>query len=241
MEKCMKGKCKYCGKEYTFGYMGRHLSACEARRKALAKEPGSKKCGYFELAICAKYDKDYWLLAEVKETATLEDIDCFLRDIWIECCGHLSSFEIDGISYDVAPPDDLLWGRPIKSMRHQLSSVLAKGKKFRYEYDFGSTTELLLTVKDYRVGTAGKEKIIILSRNNPKEYLCSECGKNPAVYIAAECFYEGNGFLCEDCVKTNEYGEEMLLDVCNSPRMGVCGYCGSDKYPDQFIPDSQDS
>lgn len=28
-----------------------------------------------------------------------------------------------------------------------------------------------------------------------------------------------------------------LLPVCNSPRMGVCDYCGSDIYPDQFLPD----
>ena len=30
---------------------------------------------------------------------------------------------------------------------------------------------------------------------------------------------------------------EIWLPVCNSPRMGVCGYTGSSKYPDQFLPD----
>ena len=48
---------------------------------------------------------------------------------------------------------------------------------------------------------------------------------------------EGGGLLCEDCAKTHEGGEDMLLDVCNSPRMGVCGYTGSDIYPDQFMSD----
>ncbi|MCM1046729.1 MAG: hypothetical protein NC417_14590 [Candidatus Gastranaerophilales bacterium] len=108
---------------------------------------------------------------------------------------------------------------------------------FGYEYDFGSTTELMITVVDYRTGIDRKEKVMILSRNNPPEILCDKCGKKPAVYICPECFYEGDGYLCEDCAKTHECGEEMLLDVCNSPRMGVCGYCGSDIYPDQFVPD----
>ena len=31
--------------------------------------------------------------------------------------------------------------------------------------------------------------------------------------------------------------EDFLLPICKSPRMGVCGYCGSEKYPDKFVPD----
>ena len=36
-----------------------------------------------------------------------------------------------------------------------------------------------------------------------------------------------------------DYELEFLLPVSNSPRMGVCGYEGSDSYPDQFEPDEQ--
>ena len=43
------------------------------------------------------------------------------------------------------------------------------------------------------------------------------------------------------CIRDSEEGEdyepEFLLPVCNSPRMGVCGYEGSDRYPDQFEPE----
>lgn len=239
MSKHTKGKCKYCGKEYTFSYMNKHLPACKERQKKWAEETASKKCGYFELAVYPKYNRDYWLYVEIKETATLKDVDQFLRDIWVECCGHLSAFDIGGISYDVAPQDDFFWGKPAKSMSCKLKSVLEKGMTFSYEYDFGSTTELMITVVNYRVGDDRKEKLIILSRNNPIEILCNVCGKNSAAYICAECFYEGRGWLCEDCAKTHECGEEMLLPVCNSPRMGVCGYCGSNIYPDQFVPDTE--
>lgn len=237
MAQKIKGKCKYCGKEYTMSYMNRHFSDCKERKNRLAAEKGSKRCGYFQLAIYPKYNRDYWLFIEVKETATLKDVDSFLRDIWLECCGHLSAFEINDISYEVMPEQNLFWGEPAKSMNYKLKTVLEKGMTIGYQYDFGSTTELMITVVNYRIGYWNKEKLTILSRNNPPTLICDECGRKPAVAICTECSWEGTGLLCEECAKTHKCGEEMLLDVCNSPRMGVCGYMGSDTYPDQFIPD----
>jgi len=228
-----KGKCKYCGKEYTFSYMKKHLSVCRERQQQLESETGSKKCGYFELAVCSKYSRDYWMFVEMRETAALRDLDTFLRDIWLECCGHLSAFKIDGINYDVEPGEAFLWVEPAKSMDCRLKSVLEKGMVFGYEYDFGTTTELIITVVDYRVRYGRKEELTILSRNNPPALLCDECGEKPAKVICTDCYH----LLCEDCAGSHECGEEMFLDVCNSPRMGVCGYNGSSIYPDQFVPD----
>lgn len=235
----IKGKCKYCGKEYTRSYMNKHLSSCKARQEILAAEKGSRQCGYFELAIYPKYNRDYWLFIEIRDTAMLKDLDAFLRDIWLECCGHLSAFEIEGVSYESMPEGSSLWGESAKSMNCRLNTVLEEGMTIEYEYDFGSSTDLMITVVNYRKGYQKKEKLTILSRNNPHEFICSECGKNPAVYICTECFWDGDGFLCEECSKTHACGEEMQLDVCNSPRMGVCGYCGSEIYPDQFVPDTE--
>lgn len=232
-----KGKCKYCGKEYTMGYMNQHLPKCKERQNILAEEKGTRSCGYFELAISSRYSKTHWLFLEVRENAELKDLDAFLRDIWVECCGHLSAFHIDGESYEVVPADRL-WGEPSKSMKYQLKTLLEKGMTFYYEYDYGSTTELMITVVNYRIGRQHKEKITILSRNNPPVYECEECGK-PAAVICMECHWEGGGYLCEECAETHECGEEMQLDLCNSPRCGVCGYCGSDVYPDQFLSDPE--
>lgn len=200
MAQRIKGKCKYCGKEYTMSYMNRHLSTCKERQDQLAAEKGSKMCGYFELAIYPKYNRDYWLFIEVK---------------------------------------DSFWGEPAKSMNYKLKTVLEKGMTIDYEYDFGSTTELMITVVNYRTGYWKKDNLTILSRNNPPLLICDECGSKPAVVICTECAWEGRGFLCENCAETHECGEEMMLNVCNSPRMGVCGYMGSDRYPDQFIPDPE--
>lgn len=235
----VKGKCKYCGKEYTKGYMIRHLATCKARIKSLEAETGDKQCGYFELVIYSKYDNDYWMIIEVKETATLKDVDVFLREIWLECCGHLSAFEISGVSYEAVPVKDYFGGRAAKSMNSKLKTVIKKDMLINYEYDFGSSTDLIIHVKNYRIGCERKEQIIILSRNNSEEFICGACGKNVAVYIDPLRIFDGNPFLCEDCSELPEYDSEYLLRVCNSPRMGVCGYDGSEIYPDQFIPDAE--
>lgn len=233
-----KGKCKYCGKEYTRGNMFKHLAACKERKAALESGTG-RKCGYFELAVYGKYYKEYWLILEIRENATLKDLDDFLRDIWLECCGHLSSFEIGGVTYDAYPDTSSFWGPPAKSMNCKLKTVLQTGMKFGYEYDFGSTTELVLEVHGYREGLMTKEKITLLSRNNMPEIECDVCHQKKAAAICTECIYDGGGFLCEDCAKEHECGEDMLLPVCNSPRMGVCAYSGSEVYPEQFVPDCE--
>lgn len=227
-----KGKCNFCGKEYTKASMLKHLAACKERKSELTGKENEKTCGYFGISIAGKYNKVYWLLTEFREDATLADLDQFLRDIWLECCGHLSVFEIDGVSYESDPEPSMEWGHPAKSMNCRLKSVLQKGMNFDYEYDFGSTTELTLHVFDYRKGARKKEKLTILSRNNPIQYICDACGENTATVVCAECFYEGTGFLCDDCKDDHDCGEEMLMRICNSPRFGVCGYEGSSKYPD---------
>lgn len=44
------------------------------------------------LKIETPYEKDYWLYADISMTSTLKTLDTFLRDIWLECCGHMGAF-----------------------------------------------------------------------------------------------------------------------------------------------------
>lgn len=239
MSQRTKGKCKYCGKEYTMGYMNRHLSTCKERRKRLEEESGGRQCGYFLLSITAKYDRDYWLFIEIRDTATLKDLDDFLRDIWLECCGHLSAFDIGGTSYEAMPAASTFWGEPAKSMNYKLKSLLSKGMTIGYEYDFGSTTELLITAVNVRTGCWKKEKITILSRNDPPVYLCSECGKNRQ-YLSVR---NVTGKETVSSAKTAwKFMSAEKICSCRPvipPRMGVCAYEGSDRYPDRFVPDTE--
>lgn len=236
MARQSKGFCKYCGKEYTRGGMYRHMIKCAERKKALDEETGSRACGYFQILLYAKYNGDYWLLIEMRDTATLADLDQFIRDIWVECCGHLSAFNIGGQSYESHPDMDGWYGTRAKGMNCKLKNVMAEGLSMSYEYDFGSTTELVVKVLGYRSGFQKKDKVTLLSRNIPPEIYCSKCGKNPAQWILPEGFYNGDAFRCEACLEEDEE-EEFFLPVCNSPRIGVCDYEGSSLYPDVFMPD----
>lgn len=238
MGRQLKGLCKYCGKEYTRGGMYRHICSCSERKKVLDAETGNKKCGYFQILLYGKFDGDYWLLIEMRDTATLEDLDQFIRDIWVECCGHLSAFDIDGEQYESYPDMDDWYGPPAKSMKYKLKDVLSEGLVMGYDYDFGSTTELVIKVLGYRSGFRREDTVTILSRNIPPEIFCSRCGRNPARWISPEGFYCGDAFRCDSCLEEGD-DEEFCLPVCNSPRMGVCGYEGSDVYPDVFEPDKR--
>lgn len=75
----------------------------------------------------------------------------------------LGAFEIDGTRYEVMPDRDFFWGEPPKSMNYKLKTVLEKGMTMEYEYDFGSTTELRITVVNYQIRPLRKEKLTILS------------------------------------------------------------------------------
>ncbi len=236
----IKGYCKYCGKEYTKSGMLRHLQACKDREFKLSNEKVKSGCRYFEIVITGKYQKEYWLIIEINENTTLKKLDQFIRDIWVECCGHLSMFICNGLQYESCPDTDSFWGKPSKNMNYRLKDVADIGDTIFYEYDFGSTTELTLNIYSCREGQKGNNKIEILSRNNPPKIMCSNCEKNEARWINPYGYHDGTPFLCEECLEADDDLEiDYVLPICNSPRMGVCGYEGSRIYPDQFKSDKE--
>lgn len=152
--------------------------------------------------------------------STLKEIDSFLRDLWLECCGHMSLFTINEVNYSSSPQKD----DRDKSMNIQLDKVLSAGTPFIHEYDFGTTTTLGMRVVSKR---RGKIKMIsLVARNNLPEFKC-KCG-NPAKDVCSQCLFDGDSFFCNECRKKHECGEEMLLPFVNSPRTGMCGYTGDE-------------
>ena len=356
------GICSFCKGEFEKAKMTQHLKFCKARVaiNATAEEDVAKsRERIFHIVAEGRYLPVYWLHFEIPASGTLGDIDSLLRDIWVECCDHLSSFTIDGTSYEdeqlledpfafVDPkyweqeqnqqdneeeeeeeeeeelsPDEraqemgkildlayadqpqlmlrsdfetemrkphsrdevviLLkeelksipswWKQPRgtdpeklralslqedllkllldviedRSLDVSLASVLKVGKKFRYEYDFGSTTELDLRVVAEREGVVPDDEefeyVKLLARNIPPVILCKECGK-PATRVASSYAYGSGKAYCERCARErlkeyhdiddegfdeddfDEDGLSTLLPVVNSPRVGVCGYTG---------------
>jgi pRiA4b ORF-3-like protein len=227
-----KGTCTFCQRELSKSGMTRHLESCE-QRASIQAEAGSrqkaKKIKAFHLIVEGYRLPMYWMHLEVPAGTTLATLDHFLRDTWLECCGHLSVFRIGGFNYYVDGGMDSYWDwdRGRKSMQVRADEVLRPGQTCSYEYDFGSTTELTVKViSEQDVNMKGRA-IQILARNNPPMVPCDVCG-GPATSICMQCISEDEGCLCDACAKDHTCGEEMLMPMVNSPRAGVCGYTGQD-------------
>jgi len=204
--------------------MTKHLKSCK-QKESISKTPSSgrspRKTKTFHLVVEGRYLHDYWIHLELPANARLEALDRFLREIWLECCGHMSAFTIADRTYSVAPMAEL----NDKSMNVKLDKVLEPGMRFYHDYDFGTTTYLALKVVSQQESQIKGRSIQVLARNEPPSIPCMSCGKT-AAQVCTECLWSGEGWLCDQCAADHECGEDMLLPVVNSPRVGMCGYTG---------------
>ena len=141
----------------------------------------------------------------------------------------MSHFIIDDSEYEFEP--DPFAEFHSKRMGVELNKVLEPGMIFDYEYDYGSTTQLVLEVISVRRGKLkrGEGSIMLVARNDPMSFACRSCKKEEATNICTNCVsrYSFVGLtLCKSCVKRHKCGAQMALPIVNSPRTGVCGYTG---------------
>ncbi len=163
--------------------------------------------------------------------ATLQDLDFYLRAIWLECCGHLSSFAIGPIVYTQLFDDGMEW-REERSMDVRVDKLFDPGMSIPYEYDFGTTSELVITVVSERKGKpTTTHPIALMARNSFMPPICSECDQ-PAAWVCVECMWDDDGshLFCDEHADEHEH-DEMLLSIVNSPRVGMCGYDGPAEPP----------
>jgi hypothetical protein len=242
-----KGKCLFCGETFAKAGINRHL---QTHLKQKAKENAAGKSYLVKVESNPRWgSSSYFLSLWVNGSATMGDIDQFLRDIWLECCGHMSAFtnpknrrQRGGI-WDFFEAENLLMKGKQKEyeklmedtngevpMSRKTDKVFYKGLKLEYEYDFGSSTELLLTVvEEYPFKSDGI--IVLLSRNEPLEWLCDTCHKEPAAQICTVHDWDDDSLFCAKCAKKHakeceDFADYAAMPVVNSPRMGVCGYEG---------------
>jgi hypothetical protein len=220
-----KGACTYCGRAMTRGGMARHLPTCPARKEQIAAAKGrSHPSGtFFHLQVQDAYSGQYWLHLEMAGSAPLQALDQYLRAIWLECCGHMSSFSIGGA-----------WsGREISPAK-KAGQVLRPGVELTHVYDFGTSSETTIKVVAERQGQATTSyPLTLLARNEAPSFACMHC-KREAAWLCLECMYEEEreGTLCEEHAQTHpheDYGEPVPL--VNSPRVGMCGYEGPAEPP----------
>ncbi|MBI5400202.1 hypothetical protein HZB07_06340 [Candidatus Saganbacteria bacterium] len=213
------GKCGFCGATFGKAGMTKHLMICDQRNKLFDETSKNDNC--FILVVEGKYLPQYWLHLLAPVNAMLGNLDKYLRDIWLECCGHLSAFTIAGQRYSSCPERDY----DEKNLNIKLGQALSPKIKFNYEYDFGTTTELSLKVVSALAGKIKNNAIQLLARNAAPSIACEVCGK-AATQVCTQCIGCGRSWFCEKCGANHKCGEEMLLPVVNSPRVGMCGYTG---------------
>jgi len=231
------GTCLLCGETYTKRGMTRHVRACLPDSRDVDGTPTTL------LRITGEHRSDYWLHALVENEATLSTLDSFLRDLWLECCGHMSSFTIDGVEY-VKPYQDnqgSTFGAPRRSMDIAIGGALDAVEECSYVYDFGSSTHLTVQVSQTdswvvddivqrreRDGSVD-DGILLVARNDAPERECANCGEQ-AAELCQSCLWERGpeAMFCESCARDHERECERpsFLPVVNSPRSGVCGYTG---------------
>jgi hypothetical protein len=153
----------------------------------------------------------------MRGTKTLQDLDIYLRSIWLECCGHMSQFSLgSGLMREIG-------------MRRKISDVFENGEELNHTYDFGTSSETLVKLVDVREGKSTTSRpIALMARNNLPEAKCIEC-EQQATHLCTECLIEEEtwGIFCDKHTKNHphdSYGEPIPL--VNSPRLGMCGYEG---------------
>ncbi len=231
-----KGVCSYCGREGAFAGMNKHLETCRERQAAIERADASRRRSQalYHLTVRDTIAGLYWLHLEIGATVALEELDDYLRAIWVDCCGHMSHFIFGATRYQQLIDGMYAIGNQ-RSITTSIGDILTPGLAGRYEYDFGTTTELKVQVIGMREGKPiGAKPIALMARNVMPSYQCVECGE-PATHKCIQCYYERGEPTCFLCAAhaanhgCTLYGKPRRL--FNSPRTGICGYDGPAKPP----------
>lgn len=202
-----EGQCKFCEQDFAEKQIVDHLDNCEKRKK-------NQNIKNLRLKISDPNMKNFWLIVESNNQATFKNLDVLIKDVWVECCGHLSQF--GGLKKEVGKGKIIM-------------DTLDTGGSIDYTYDFGSSTELVIKALKYsNYQLSGKGKVELVARNYLPPSNCVKCGQQ-ATLVCAACIDNGSTFVCDKCAEKyhneeSEKEEHYLLPLANSPRCGVCGY-----------------
>lgn len=219
-----RGQCLFCGYETTKGSMVKHFADCPQRTAHItaAEQSNRKPETLYHLRMYDAYRSDFWLDVEVRGSATLEDIDAYLRAIWLECCGHLSKFSLGR------------WQGAEIAKSRRVDAVFQRDVELTHIYDFGTSSETRIKAMGNRTGIPlSTRPIVLMARNVMPETTCIECGQ-PATHLCMECIIEGDeeGTLCDQHTATHSHEDyDEPIELVNSPRLGMCGYTGPAKPP----------
>ena len=235
MEKLVsKGKCFFCDKKFSQRGITKHLQT--HLNQEITNYKNKKQGLSFLVKVQAQ---EMFLMLWVDGKTTYDEVDQFLRQIWLECCGHMSSFTDPSQKRNSLQPslqnifsmDEMNYPGEI-DMNTPIYKTYSKNKKLQYDYDFGTTTRLDFVLID-QIDIPAPSHILLLSRNEPLKIMCHKCGDKPAVEICTVHWGYDASFFCKKCAKAHEkecedFADYAAMSVVNSPRMGECGYEGGE-------------
>ena len=197
------GKCFFCNAEFSKAGISRHLNT-HLKQQAKVMKPGIS----FHVRIEDDVPRGlYFLNLWVDGDTLMAEIDGFLRAIWLDCCGHMSAFTNpkERKRYPIFEMESDEGG----IMESSTKEILKKDFNLKYDYDFGSTTSLLLTVMEV-FPVECPAGIELLSRNKPLEIMCDLCSKEPAAVLCTTCY--NPSIFCEKCAKKHAETCEDFAD-----------------------------
>ena len=147
-----EGICHVCGNPLRADDVRSHAASCfmvAVRSRYTVRDVDERYARSKPIMIWVRSEElRHWMMLIVQPTTSLRQLDQFLRDLWLECCGHMSHFQIGNIQYsacvpgpgdlpmfdtDLAEPDE-------QHMVHTVEETTAMGQQFRHEFDYGDTT-----------------------------------------------------------------------------------------------------
>ena len=203
----------------------------------------------------------HWMLLAARPSTSLRQLDQFLRDQWLECCGHMRHFEIGFTRYSAGIPGPgdthLLDTDPVdpedRHMVYTLAETLETGQRVRHVFDYGNTTEVDLEcvttlAAPYnclpellipRQGTEGHpaDFIIIVARNLPLE-TCFTCGATAGWRYHTDPYVpvppeDGGSIVAPPYFCADCAPDDVpLIALRNSPRAGVTCYDNAHSEPE---------
>lgn len=210
--------CTCCNKKFGNRKIKDHVSEC-------VKNTVTEESGYLMefMAYNDITNTFHYMHALFGSKCKLSHIDKFLRDMWCECCGHMSIVHVFDAETDIRKDGKF----------RDLISKYDETNQFTYEYDMGDTTTIFFRILK-KLNDNNSTKYKLLYRNEQQNVKCDNYTKCKT--FASHIFYRDRHILyCKDCLddivtklkKQNEDFDEsniMKQAITNSPRSGVLCY-----------------
>ena len=198
------GWCHLCGDTFLADEAKAHIETCitqTVEKKYIIRDFDERYARSSPVMIWVRSEElRHWMMLVMQPTTSLRQLDQFLRNQWLECCGHMSHFEIGKVHYSACvpgpgdPPNfDTAMAEPNEQhMVHTIEETVTDKDRFSHEFDYGDTTCLDLEhvaalpfpyyclpdlIKPPKEAEGYSDDFItIVARNQPPEH-CFTCRK----------------------------------------------------------------